>query len=138
MSLKKALGNTTFISTFLVVFVTANLLVVNSTRLETRPVWYHEDKLEEQMGLGEAIRRVGSMNEAVLEGTIVKMQTKDKFTVHQKPSPYMYPSKVVVMSEANQTFPTDYRCKSYESKLLDLFESGHYKRELASSRASHR
>ncbi len=49
MNIKKALGNTTFISTFLVVFVTVNLLVVNSTRLETRPVWFHEDKLEEKI-----------------------------------------------------------------------------------------
>lgn len=49
MNLKKAMGNTTFISTFLVVFVTVNLLVVNSTRLETRPVWYHQDKLEDKI-----------------------------------------------------------------------------------------
>jgi hypothetical protein len=49
MYLKKALGSTTFISAFLVVFVSVNLIVVNSTQLETRPVRFHEDKLEEKI-----------------------------------------------------------------------------------------
>lgn len=48
-ALRKAFNSTTFISTFLVIFIAINLLVANSPRIETRSVWFHEEKLEQKV-----------------------------------------------------------------------------------------
>lgn len=46
-TISKAFLSTNFVSIVLIIFVTVNLLVVNSRFIETRPLWHHEEKLEE-------------------------------------------------------------------------------------------